>query len=178
MNWHKWTPEEDELLRLKFETVGDTKLAELFNQQFPKGYPWTKKHIEKRRGYLKLKRTPEQENRLRALNNQDGRQLRMWDSRGDKMKDGEIREWKGRKYIKVNGRPTPYFRHIANAKPGEVVRTHEGGIRIIDKKENQALNAKLRAERPSELKQTIKALNELKNILYGKENRRPQRNAF
>lgn len=176
MNWHRWTKQEDIFLLANYRTIGDTKLADLFEKKFPKGFPWTKKHIEKRRTYLGMKRTPKEENRLRVMNNKDGRQLRMWDARGA-AKEGETRVWKGRKYIKVNGKFVLYFRHLAKAKKGEVVRVHEGDIRIITKAENQALNAKIRANRPSELKETIKVLNELKNLLYGKENRRPQGNA-
>ena len=175
--WYRWTKEMDDYLLEKFGSIGDTKLAELFEKRFPKHYQWTNKQIEKRRSYLKLKRTKEQEHWLRCLNNKDGRQFRMWITRG-KMKNGEVRNWGGRKYIKIKGKIIPYHRHLVKAKKGQVVRTFEGGVKIIDRAENQRLNAKQRALLPSDLKQTVKALNELKKIIYGKENTRLTRNTF
>lgn len=177
MNYTHWTSDMNDYLKANFKMIGDTKLAELFEKKFPKSFPWTKKHIEKRRTYMKLKRTAKEENRLRVLNNKDGRQERMWIIRGA-ANDGATTIWEGRKYIKVNGRWTDYYRHITGAKPGQVVRSYEGEVRIIDRSENQALNVILRVNRHPELKSTIKALNELKKILYGKENRRPQGNTF
>lgn len=175
-NYTHWTPEMNDYLKDNFRLIGDTKLAELFEHKFTKCFHWTKKHIEKRRTYMKLKRTAKEENRLRVMNNKDGRQDRMWLTRGA-AKEGEIKHWKDRKFIKVSGRWVDYYRHIANAKPGQVVRHYEGDLKIITLSENQAMNARLRANRHPELKSTIKALNQLKKILYGKENRGPARNA-
>jgi len=169
--WHKWTEMEHRFLVENYGLVGDTKLAEIMNKKFPKGYPWTKKHIEKRRNYFGLKRSKDQEHRLRVLNNSDGRHQKMWNTRG-RMNEGEIREWKGRKYIKVNGETILLHRYLAGARPGDVVRSHEGMIEIISRKENQRRNIAIRLAQPEELRKTVKALNKLKNILNGKENRR------
>lgn len=169
--WCKWTKAMDSYLRVNYGWIGDTRLAEMFEEAFPKHYPWTKKHIEKRRGYLGLKRTAEQESCLRVLNNKDGRQAKMWETRGA-AKEGDTRIWKGRKYIKVDGQFVLYYRHITNAKPGQVVRSHEGTVQIIDRSTNQRLNAQIRASLPPELKQAVKALNKLKKVINGKENSR------
>lgn len=166
-NYTHWTTSMEKFLIENYSSIGDTQLAQMFEKKFPKSFTWTKKHIEKKRYYMKLKRTAEQENRLRVLNNRDGRQVKTWDSRG-RMKDGDVREWNGRKYIKFNGRTILYSRYSVNAKPGEIVRTHEGGFKIIDRRQNQRINADIRKNRPSELKQTIKALNQLKKICQGK----------
>lgn len=163
-NWTRWTKGMDDYLRHRFRKIGDTKLAELFEKKFPKNHPWTKKHIEKRRWYLKLKRSKKEEHDLRVLNNKDGRQFKMWDTLG-RSPEGTIKNWGSRTHIKVHGKFVDYHRHIAGAKPGDIVRHHEGDLRIIDRAENQRLNAKIRAARPSELKTTIKALNELKQLL-------------
>lgn len=159
----------DKFLRANYGWIGDTRLAEMFEEKFPKHYPWTNKHIEKRRSYLGLKRTPVQESTLRVLNNKDGRQAKMWETRGA-AKDGDTRMWEGRKHIKVNGKWVSYYRHITSAKPGQVVRSHEGTVQIIDRAINQRMNANMRAALPPELKQAVKALNKLKKAINGKEN--------
>lgn len=53
-----WTPEMINYLKANFRRIGDTELAEIYNKKFPKKKPWHKKHFEKKRRYLKLKRTP------------------------------------------------------------------------------------------------------------------------
>lgn len=42
-----------------YTTMGDLEIAALFNARYPKKKAWAKKHIEKKRGYLDLHRTPE-----------------------------------------------------------------------------------------------------------------------
>lgn len=160
----------DAFLRKHYRTIGDKKLAELFEKKFPKHYPWTLKHIEKRRGYLGIKRTARQVHLIRCENNRDGRQTKTWDARG-RMKENEIRVWNGLAYIKVNGKVLLHRRHLANAKPGDIVRTFEGEPRVINRKENQRLNAERRKSLPPELKSTITILNKLKK--HVQENRRP-----
>lgn len=171
IRWCRWTSEMDGFLIENFEWIGDTHLSDMFAKRFPKPYPWTKKHIEKRRSYLRLKRTSEQENILRIINNWDGRHSKAWNTRG-RNPEGTIKVWKGRRYIKVNNRFTLHDRHIAGAKPGQIARSYEGKLRIISQAENAILNNKMRAALPPELKRTIKALNQLKKIIHGKENRR------
>lgn len=166
--WHKWTKSEHRLLLRMYKKHGDTAIAAALNETFPKGYQWTKKHVYKRRNNFRLKRTKQEEHRLRVLNNGDGRQYKMWDTRG-RVKEGEIRRWGKRLYIKVNGKCIDYFRHIAAARKGQVVRSHEGNVTIITRRENQLINAKQRASLPPELKKTIRTLNQLKKLIYGKE---------
>lgn len=173
--WKKWTEKMDRLLLDNYGWIGDTRLAELFEERFPMHYPWTNKHIEKRRSYLKLKRTPEQESTLRYLHCLTVDHNKTWETRG-RMKENEVREWEGRKYIKSNGLVILYNRFLTKAKPGQVARSFEGGLRLITKSENQLLNAKMRAGLPPELKATVKVLNQLKKIVYGKKDRRLTRN--
>lgn len=175
-NWCRWTKDMDDYLKEKFGQIGDTKLAELFEVKFPKPYPWTKKHIEKRRSYLKLKRTKEQEHYLRCLNNKDGRHFKMWDKR-NRMKEGEVRTWNGRQYIKHNGEVLLYRRVLKNAKKGEIVRWIDDEYQVITMAEHATMNKKKSMELPADLKETITALNKLKKLLYGKENSRPARNS-
>lgn len=167
--WHKWTKKEHNFLVKKYRSIGDTKLAELFNQKFPKQYKWTKKQIEKRRNYFGLKRTKEEESRLRKLNNKDGRHKKCWDTRG-RTPDGTIKKWGDRIFIKVNGSFVDYFRHISGAKKGQVARKFGNEVRLISKREHGPLNRILWQSYSPELKQTIKAFNKLNILLHGKKN--------
>lgn len=175
-HWKKWTKEMDAFLLENYAWIGDRHLSEMFAKKFPQPYPWTKKHIEKRRSYLKLKRSKEQEHIIRVINNWDGRQVKTWDARG-RMAEGEVRSWEGRKYIKVKGKVFLYTRYISGAKKGQVARSFEGGVKLITHAEHARMNNAMRAALPSDLKKTIKALNQLKKIINGKENPRPERNA-
>ncbi|MBX4188239.1 MAG: hypothetical protein KW793_03855 [Candidatus Doudnabacteria bacterium] len=174
--WHRWSSEEHDLLLKNYRKIGDTKLAEMLNKNHPKAYPWTKKHVEKRRNYFGLKRTKEEEHDLRVANNGDGRHFKAWSTRG-RAAEGEVRVWDGRPYIKVGNVFVPYFRHAVKAKKNQIVRTFEGGVRIITREENQRLNAEMRSKYSPELRETIKTLRTLKTLINGKENNRPKRNA-
>ncbi|MCT3661071.1 HNH endonuclease [Elizabethkingia anophelis] len=99
-----WTVEQIEFLKENYKRIGDTELAEIFNKNYPKKKGWTKKHIEKKRRYLNLKRTSEELNkiredwRLKGLYKESNR--KMWITRGAN-KIGTVVIWKGQKYIKV-----------------------------------------------------------------------------
>ncbi len=173
-NFTRWNDEMTDYLRQNYGWIGDTQLAKMFDQQFPKSFPWTNKHIEKRRWHLKLKRTPEQIYYIRGKNNGDGRHKKCWDTRG-RMHEGEVRQWDGRKYIRIDGQTILYARHVTNAKPGEIARQFPDGIRIISKRENALLNAQIRKSKTPELKQAIKLINKLTKVIHAKQTNRPQR---
>jgi hypothetical protein len=101
--FHRWTKEMEAFLIDVYEYVGDYLIAEEMNERFPHEYPWNKKHIEKKRGYLGLRRTKDQEMFLRWFANAiiNKSQKKAWDTRG-RMKIGEVRLWKDREYIKTN----------------------------------------------------------------------------
>lgn len=177
-NFHRWTKAETNLLISKYQTIGDKKLAELFNIKYPKKvHKWTRQHIEKKRNYLNLKRTHDQVTKLRIENNRDGRQVKTWDKRG-RMQEGEIRNWNGKLFININGQKIPYHRYIMDAKRGDIVRRIDGQFKIITMADNARLNKQRSMEYPPELKEAIKALNQLIKLTNGKENSRPTRNAI
>lgn len=60
MHLEYWTEEQILFLRTNYQTKGDTELASIFNEKWPKNKIWTIKHIEKKRLYLNLKRTEEE----------------------------------------------------------------------------------------------------------------------
>ena len=69
MELEYWTDEQTDFLKNKYHIWGDVEIAEFFNSVFPeKKKGWTKKHIEKKRRYLKLKRTTEEKKSIHARN--------------------------------------------------------------------------------------------------------------
>ena len=56
MTLEYWTDEQVDFLLKNYKEKGGTELAEIFNKKWYKDKGWTKKHIEKKRRYLKLKR--------------------------------------------------------------------------------------------------------------------------
>jgi hypothetical protein len=73
MEMEYWTAEQIKYLQDYYKTMGDVELAEIFNKNWHKEKGWTKKHIEKKRRYLKLKRTEEQKFKILLRNIDQGR---------------------------------------------------------------------------------------------------------
>ena len=84
-------------LKSHYRKIGDSELAELFQRKWPKNKGWTKKHIEKKRKYLGLKRTKKEIEKIHDRNRIAGRfsqcPVRGWDKRG-RTPEGQIRYWK------------------------------------------------------------------------------------
>lgn len=94
MDW--WSPVMVEFLEFVYPVLGDTEIAEYFEKHFPKSKPWSKKHIEKKRRYLSLKRTKAMHNAIRERNRLFGcfavGHALMWEKRGI-TPVGTIRDW-------------------------------------------------------------------------------------
>lgn len=73
MELEYWTKEQVDFVRAYYTIMGDTEIAELFDQMYPKKKGWSKKHIEKKRRYLKLKRSEYQRENIRVRNRKMGR---------------------------------------------------------------------------------------------------------
>lgn len=112
MKLEYWTAEQEAFLIGNYRFFGDKEMAEVFQQKWPKNKPWTLKHIEKKRGYLNLKRTPEEISAIRDRNVElgcfnYGNFKPRWLFRGI-TKEGDIRMGRIHNgtyvpYIKVNG---------------------------------------------------------------------------
>jgi hypothetical protein len=97
-----WTSEQVNFLKEYYQILGDMEIAAIFEDLWPKNKTWTLKHIEKKRRYLKLKRTPEEhayithrhQNRGLFKNANKTRWFKV------KRKQGETFIWN------LNGRPT------------------------------------------------------------------------
>lgn len=67
-----WTDEQIEFLKENYQKIGDTEMADIFELKWHKAKGWTKKHIEKKRRYLKLKRNKQELESIRERNRQKG----------------------------------------------------------------------------------------------------------
>lgn len=162
MDLEYWTDEQIEFLKDKYKEIGDSELAELFNCFWEKKKGWTKKHIEKKRRYLNLKRTTEENQKIKVRNHEAGRwamcSTKRWDKTG-RSEIGEIKVWKSPTGIPLvvikteNGfehyAPWFYKKHIGDIPNGYVVRTKDGNplnitvenLQLISRAEHARLNS-------------------------------------
>lgn len=183
MNFQKWTTEQIIFLYQNYGLYGDTELAEMFNERWVKPYGWTKKHIEKKRMHMGMKRTPKQILAIKKRNGQQGRYnpVKSWDTRG-RMKSGEVRAWNTtggvRLHIKIKDRTEPYAHwlyeqiygkvpdtHVVRLKDGDPFNVTPANLMLVTRREHGAINSKNRSI-PIEIKEAIKANNNLKKIIY------------
>jgi hypothetical protein len=162
MEMEYWTHEQIEFLKANYKLMGDTEIAELFQNNYSKVKGWNKKHIEKKRRYLKLKRTEVDKKLIHERNREAGRfamcPVKAWETRGQ-APVGEVRVWD------MNGShyPTKYIKtengwvklshfnwiKINGAIPAGAIITHLDGnamncetdnLASISKSENMARN--------------------------------------
>lgn len=115
-------------LKSHYRKIGDCELAELFQRKWPKNKGWTKKHIEKKRKHLGLKRTKKEIKNIHARNKITGRfsqcPVKAWDKRG-RAPEGQIRYWKrkdGTDYpvVKIDRGFISWARWIWQSKVGPI----------------------------------------------------------
>lgn len=96
MELEYWTNVQVKWLQILYPFIGDHELAMMFDEAYPKNKGWTLKHIEKKRKYLGLKRTPEQIAAIKVRNGLAGcwrlGSKHTWQTRGV-APEGEIRFW-------------------------------------------------------------------------------------
>jgi hypothetical protein len=184
MEMEYWKPEMVTYLKRNYKKIGDKELAERFTELYPKNKPWTKKHIEKKRRYLKLNRTEEQQSAIKKRNTKQGRFPGYWSFHQDLIsKEGTIKIWKtkkGRKFKVIRTKtgfvhyaPWLYKKEIGPIKKGHVIRLKDGNplnvvvdnLEMITRQQNQQLNAEMRSNYPEELKEIIKLTNKLKKAI-------------
>lgn len=107
MEMEYWTDVQVKFLLANYKEYGDTELAEMFDVQWQKDKGWTKKHIEKKRLYLKLVRTSEEKKAIHSRNVTMGRfadcPVKRWETMGV-TPVGERRMWtyqSGRKFMVI-----------------------------------------------------------------------------
>lgn len=129
MNLEYWCEASVRFLRLYYKQVGDTELAEIFEKHWPKKKGWTKKHIEKKRRYLFLKRTKEEIELIKQRNIRLGRfalcPVNAWKTRG-MAKEGDVRVWNrdGVKvaFVKIENVFIPRNRWLWESEKGKLDR--------------------------------------------------------
>ena len=94
MELEYWTEEQIKYLLDNYKEIGDVELAEIFNSKWKKNKGWTKKHIEKKRRYLKLKRTQDERHQIYLRNKILGRwkmcPVKAWETRGGSAEIGHV----------------------------------------------------------------------------------------
>lgn len=144
MEMEYWTDEQIEFLKANYKSIGDCELAEIFQSKWHKNKGWTKKHIEKKRRYLKLKRSDKQIEKIHLRNVSNGRFSMCphlaWAKRGI-APEGDIRIWKTCKghlfkVIKLENRFVHYNRwlweqHHGLIPEGMIIRTKDDSLNII-----------------------------------------------
>lgn len=182
-----WTANQVKFLKQHYKEIGDTELAEIFEIKWHKEKGWTKKHIEKKRRYLKLKRSVEERKKINERNILMGRfkvcNQKMWKKRGV-TPVGEKRVW-----FKPNDKPLVviktktgfehYNRYLWEKYFGPIpegmnvrimsddkINFTKNDLILITNAENSKLNSQNRL--PEDLKTTIKLVNKLNRILTQK----------
>ena len=179
-----WTPEMITYLKRNYKKIGDVEIAERFTKLYPKNKKWTKQHIEKKRRYLKLKRTDEQQAAIKLRNTKQGRFPGYWEYHKDLIiPDGTIkvyqnangRIWKAIKTKKgfIPYAPWLYRKEKGRIKKGHVIRIKDGNplnividnLEMISREQNQLLNIEIIKSHPPELKELIKLTNQLNKTI-------------
>ena len=129
MQLEYWTDEQVDALYNLYESTGDKEIASMFNVLFPKVKAWTLKHIEKKRLYLKLKRSKAQLQAIRERNRLKGcwQHNKSWTARKSG-KIGTIEIWDNGSvqypYYITASRAVPLHRYIWAAFHGSIEKGH------------------------------------------------------
>lgn len=193
MELEYWTKGQVGYLKRNYKTKGDTEIAEYFNKTQYKAKGWTIWHIEKKRRYLGLKRTPEQIKKIQYRNIKKGRfamrPVKAWITRGGPAPVGELRQWHGensRPFIVIKTKagfvhyaPWLWRKHFGKIPARKIVTTKDGNqlnivpenLKLITRAQHARNNSKNRM--PSEISEIQKLINQLnqKIIKHEKQNK-------
>lgn len=186
MRLEYWTDEQVVFLRAHYQVKGDTELAMIFNEKWHKNKGWTKKHIQKKRRYLNLKRSESEKKKIKERNTAMGMfadcAKKRWQTLGV-TPVGEVRIWKtkhGYEYpvIKtadgfVHHNLWLWKKHYGDPEKGMVVRPVQTApiipdiseLYLVTRAEHARLNASSYHGLPEDLKTAIKTTRKiLKNL--------------
>ncbi len=182
MTQEYWTKEQVDFLKSNYKDLGDVEIAKFLEANWPKEKPWTKSHISKKRGYLKLNRTPEEVEKILKRN------LKLGNSGFVKgyAEIGEKRIWKTNQgasflVIKTEEGFVWYNRWLYESvhgklKEGLIVVPKDGhkiictidDIEAIDRSELMRRSHEKMNSYPSDVKEINKLLNQLKKAINEK----------
>jgi hypothetical protein len=191
MEMEYWTDEQVLFLKENYQVMGDVEMAEGFNQMYYKAKSWSKKHIEKKRRQLNLKRTEAEKDAIRDRNTAQGRfkvsHWKRWFERTTPV--GEIRIWmhySGRPYMVIKQEagfvhyaPWLWEQNFGPIPEGMLIRPKDNNplnmvpenLECITRAEHARRNAEAYHAYPPELKQAMKLINKLTKKIneYGNE---------
>ena len=161
MELEYWTSKQVQFLVNNYKLIGDAELAEIYSGKWNKKKGWTKKHIEKKRKYLKLKRAKEEIEAIHQRNVDNGRfiicAIKRWKATGQ-AKEGDIRWWRENRgrfipRIKIKGRfinwnRWAWVKYYGSIPEGMNV-VYKNGIPSIDKDNLELINDSELARRNS-----------------------------
>jgi hypothetical protein len=194
MELEYWTPTQVAFLKENYQSMGDVMIAEIFENEWPKNKPWTKKHIEKKRRYLALKRTKIELQEVHLRNKISGRlavaNRKRWEATGSNA-IGTIVVWNCNSYkiaqIKTTNGYTSYNRWLWEQHHGAIpagynIVKKEGCPEIatiqfleqITKEEHAIRNKQKYNQLPPELKQLITLKNKINKQIKKNDNRNNQ----
>lgn len=146
------TPEVVLYIKRNYRRMGDTEIADRLQKLYPKNRAWSKKHVSKKLGYLKLSRTKEELKKIHARNVKNGMfkicPIKAWITRGNARSVGDVVVWEGSAFIKIEKGYVPYapwlWKQINGPVPkGKVVHVLPDSPEVP---EIQHLTLKTRAE--------------------------------
>jgi len=187
MDLEYWTKEQVTYLKKYYKRIGDTEIAATFNKKYHKNKGWSKKHIEKKRRYLNLKRTPQQRQQIKQRNIEKGMfkmcPVKAWQTRGGAAPEKTIKIWlvagTPQKFIKINTQFIKLSRYNWEQhynkkarkgyciifKDGNTMNCEVENLQRITRKENILRNSTQYHQLPEELKTVIKLNNKLKKLI-------------
>ena len=192
MELEYWTKEQVTYLKKYYKTIGDTEIAANFNKKYHKNKGWNKRHIEKKRRYLGLKRTAEQRKNIQKRNTKNGMfkncVVKAWKTRGGPAPEGEIRIWSisgvnqkfrktGNTFVKLARYNWEKF-HNKKVRKGYCIvfkdenpmNCEPSNLERITLKENAYRNSSKFHLLPEKTKTVIKLKNKLNKTIYDNRN--------
>lgn len=186
MEMEYWTPEQVYLLKRKYRTIGDVEIAELFNATYKKAKGWTKKHIEKKRRYLKLHRTQKEINAIRARNSKTGRYntvLKSWIGRVAPVGEMRIQKFSSKKVMVIK-QPHGFVHYprylyesqfgkvpkgyVVALKDGNTLNVVPGNLELITRGELAVRNRSKYLALPEDIREVINLTHKLEDAIKSK----------
>lgn len=191
MELEYWTDVQVKFLQENFRTIGDVEIAEIFENEFPKKKPWTKKHIDKKRGYLKLIRSQAEIKAIHQRNKTNGRfsqcAKKRWETTGIN-EVGTIVVWNTNGHpianIKTENGYVHYARWLWQKVYGEIPEKHNvvrkkgcpeiptiEFLELISKEEHSRRNRLKFTQLPTDLKEIITLKNKIAKTIKDHDKR-------
>lgn len=173
MEMEYWTVEQITFLQDNYRAIGDTELADMFTDRWPKNKGWDKKHIEKKRRYLKLKRTAAERTAIHQRNVASGCfkdcAKKRWETTGSNP-IGTVVIWRVRNrmapFIKIDGKYEHLNVHVWKQHHGLIPKGYNiirvdgnplnnalENLRMVTNAELAAINSKNRKKYPEDIRE-------------------------